>query len=318
MNELDIALERLHLCAFETDDARPNCGPMVALALELLGHAALTSGFIDVYVPRFPAIEDGTPLPAEHEWRTSSGGRVRATDGLATLEAMLATGEWQPVVSEAVAGAFDAVPMNSISSEGLLRLCFAVAGIERLDNPTRRRELAFGLAYAMAKPPDEVQDDVEQSSRGGTGSGDLAELDSLISDFCLEGAERYLATRGARDRVAAAMNVVVPSAARFLLPHLSPRTRAPLFTTLISQCGDVDLEKGISPPFDAEEDSEVERCAESVTEIRYRAACSVHEHAILMAGACLREDEIRPNPVYRLAAADAALRLSPPGYQEWR
>ena len=34
MNELDIALERLHLCAFETDDARPNCGPMVALALE--------------------------------------------------------------------------------------------------------------------------------------------------------------------------------------------------------------------------------------------------------------------------------------------
>lgn len=318
MNELDIALERLHLCAFETDDARPNCGPMVALALELLGHAALTSGFIDVYVPRFPAIGDGTPLPDEDEWRTPRGRGARATDGLARFEATLATGEWQPVVSEAVAGALDAVPMNSISSEGLMRLCFAVAGIERLDNSTRRRELAFGLAYAMAKPPDEVQDDAEPSSGGGAASGDLVELDSLISDFCLEGVERYLATHGARDRVAAAMNVVAPSAARFLLPHLPPHTRAPLLTTLISQCGDVKREKEISPPFDEEEDSEVARCAKSVNEIRYRAACSVHEHAILMAGACLREDEIRPNPVYRRAAADAALRLSPPGYQEWR
>ena len=66
------------------------------------------------------------------------------------------------------------------------------------------------------------------------------------------------------------------------------------------------------------EDLEVERCAESLDEVRYRAACSLQEHAIPFAAACLREDAIAPNPRLRLAAADAALRLSPVGYQEWR
>ncbi|MFT5442540.1 MAG: hypothetical protein ACI8W3_001584, partial [Myxococcota bacterium] len=53
-------------------------------------------------------------------------------------------------------------------------------------------------------------------------------------------------------------------------------------------------------------------------ETRYRAACSIHEHAILMAEACLREDATAPDRLLRLAAADAALKLAPAGYQEWR
>jgi len=44
-------------------------------------------------------------------------------------------------------------------------------------------------------------------------------------------------------------------------------------------------------------------------EIRYRAACSLEEHAIKLAEACLREYALRPDPVLRRAAADAALEM---------
>ena len=59
----------------------------------------------------------------------------------------------------------------------------------------------------------------------------------------------------------------------------------------------------------AEPAEDVRRTAESWDEIRYRAATSIQEHAIKMAEACWREDRIAPDPVFRLAAADAAIKL---------
>ena len=38
-----------------------------------------------------------------------------------------------------------------------------------------------------------------------------------------------------------------------------------------------------------------------------RAAASLEEHVIKFAEACLREDEARPDPRWRLAAADAVI-----------
>ena len=56
-------------------------------------------------------------------------------------------------------------------------------------------------------------------------------------------------------------------------------------------------------------DPEVVQTAESWDEIRYRAACSLQEHAIKMAEACWREDRTAPDRLLRLAASDAALKL---------
>ena len=53
----------------------------------------------------------------------------------------------------------------------------------------------------------------------------------------------------------------------------------------------------------------VRALAENWDEIRYRAACSIQEHAIKMVEACFRVDAGKPDPIFRLAAADAALRL---------
>ena len=53
----------------------------------------------------------------------------------------------------------------------------------------------------------------------------------------------------------------------------------------------------------------VERLAGDPREIRYRAACSLEDHAIKLAEAALREDALAPDRALRLAAADAALHM---------
>ena len=64
-------------------------------------------------------------------------------------------------------------------------------------------------------------------------------------------------------------------------------------------------ERGTSP----EDDAEVIRVSEDWDEIRYHAACSIQEHSIKMVEACWREDRQRPDPIFRRAAADAALKI---------
>jgi hypothetical protein len=65
-------------------------------------------------------------------------------------------------------------------------------------------------------------------------------------------------------------------------------------------------------PVDAAQRAAAERLAEAPAEIRYRAACSLDDHAVKLAEACLREDAAAPDPILRLAAADAALHLGGP------
>ena len=60
-------------------------------------------------------------------------------------------------------------------------------------------------------------------------------------------------------------------------------------------------------------DDEVVRVANDWDEIRYHAACSIQEHSIKMVEACWREDQLSPDPIFRLAAADAALKIDARG-----
>ena len=70
-------------------------------------------------------------------------------------------------------------------------------------------------------------------------------------------------------------------------------------------CGRLRLGGRAATPID----EEILRTAESWDEIRYHAACSAQEHAIEMAETCLRADRQGPDPIYRIAAADATIRL---------
>lgn len=318
MNELDLALERLHLCAFETADGVSNCGPMAAFALEELGHPALTSGLMDVYVPRFPALRDGTPL-GDEEVPFARGRRDRAPDWVATFEAKLESTPWQEVLVSGLRAIVAAPTPRTLSTDALERVAYAVAALERVVSAPRVRELAFALAWAAASSrdvrsaPPSPPDAAGWLRRAQELGGRVVETGALLGDVCLAAAEHYLANPDARSSNVNA--VVVPSALRRLLPHLPPELLDPISSELISQwIAARAAANAILRPVDAE----VARCAESEVEIRYRAACSVHEQAIRMAHACLREDAVSPHPSFRMGAADAALRLSPPGYQEWR
>jgi hypothetical protein len=294
---------------------------MAVEALASLGHDALISGLVDVYVPRLPSLADGRPLDEEQR-KAAVGQFDRVTDWLASYELALRESPWSEVLARAFAPEGEDLAARPLALHALVRLGYAVRSLSRYDIPVRRRELAFGLAYVAAR---------SSPSGDGTAAGDSAQewaarvrgteesgeaLGELISTLCLRGAESYLADL--EQRTSRSHAVVASSAVRFLIPHLPSSVLKQLLVNLVLQLGEVLPLQGRSRVAEESADAEVSRCAESASEIRYRAACSVHEHAIVMAEACLREETVRTHKTLLRAAADAALRLSPPGYQEWR
>lgn len=317
MSEFDQALERLHLCGFEYADGHPNYGPMAVEALESLGHAALIPGLIDVSVPRLPVLAEGQPL-CEDECRGARGRLERAVDWLARYEQALVRSSWKEVLAEAFAPWGDDLGACRIGLHGLVRLGHAARGLAREDSRARRRELAFALAYlaASSEPLDGTAGPDAWVLRAQAIPAEAVAIGELISAVCLQGAECYLADAG--NRLERSFGVVAPGALRFLIPHLPASESKRVLVSLLSRVGDLQPVQEGTRVADEPEDFEVVRCAENPNEIRYRAACSVHEHAIVMAEACLREEALQPGATLLRAAADAALRLSPPGYRDWR
>ncbi len=227
MTDLDEALERFALTDFEYAGGLANHGPMAAEALTVLGHGALTQGWVDVYAPRLAARKRGTPIAAS-EQPEALGRPERLPDWAATFEAELAQLGWRELadvwLQRLLPGAFAG------AGHGLLRVAHALRALAAEDTAPRRRELALGLAYWP---------------------GRLQRLPGL--------------------------------------PGASPR----------EGCGPQQAFEGLA----------VERLAAELAEIRYRAACSLEEHAIKFSEACLRENAIEPAPVFALAAADAAIHL---------
>jgi hypothetical protein len=318
MSELDHALERLHLCGFEYADAIPNYGPMAVEALDSLGHAALIAGLLDVYVPRLPVLVEGRPLPGD-EREAARGELDRASDWLASYEQALLESPWSKVLAEAFAPTGDGLAAAHVGAHALVRLGHAVRSLTREDNPLRRRELAFALAYSAAScaPRDSAEDTVPEDWGGpAPGEAGTIGMDRLLSAVCLRGSERYLADGNHRAQLCT--GVVAPSSLRFLIPHLPAKALEQVLASLIFGIrASIPLAER-TPIAEESEALEVARCAQSPSEIRYRAACSVHEHSIVMAEACLREEALAPNTTLLRAAADAALRLSPAGYRDWR
>jgi hypothetical protein len=177
---------------------------------------------------------------------------------------------------------------------------------------------ALAVLPVLSPPPEPGETFVHASERlaGFRPFVEAVEGVVLPSDAAVDGFLARLARAGARlyvdrpmARVAFAHAITIPAAARWLaarLPDADPRRRLAGYAfqavaALAALYG--------GPPEPDPPDEEVRQAAQSWDEIRYRAACSLEEHAIKVAEACLREDRASPDPVLRLAAADAALRL---------
>jgi hypothetical protein len=135
-----------------------------------------------------------------------------------------------------------------------------------------------------------------------------ADPSAWVSELCGAMAELYL--RDPAARIAYVHTVTVPSALRIVGPYLDPATArcaAGAAFQAAAALHAVAATPGESSPPEA--DPEVEALAGSPDEIRYRAACSLEEHAIKMTEACMREYAAAPEPVFLRAGADAALRL---------
>lgn len=342
MPDLDDALERFQKTALEYAGGLANHGPMAAEALVRLGHAALVEGLIDVYAPRLPPLEVGEPIAAGGR-EAARGDPARLPDWVATAEAAVRERPWRAVLREWVPPLVDGLFAGA--AHGLLRTAHAVRALDEEETPVRCRELAHGLAYWAGRhqrlpgspglhgvPGQGVESCFAHAPcvprdlrRPGFFFDAVRALDGLpafavvvegfagepdasgaVHAMCRIGARLYL--QNPQARIAYVHCVTAPSALRLLAPHLDPDDvdravgyglQAVLALHAVSSA---DGAPGRPSP-------EVEHLARDPAEIRYRAACSLEEHAIKMAEACLREHEACPDPVFLLAAADAAVAL---------
>ena len=144
--------------------------------------------------------------------------------------------------------------------------------------------------------------------------------------LCVAVAELYLLHP--THKLAYVHALTAPSAVRLFAAHLgaTDRCRALAYATQVAAAlhaisADADPQHSETEALDPAAraaaaralpiDPMIERMAGDPDEIRYRAACSLDEHAIKFAEACLREHRLEPDPVLCLAAADAAITLSP-------
>lgn len=342
MTDLDELLERFQQTALEYGPGLANHGPMTAEAIVALGHSALLTGWLDLYAPRLPPFEPGAPIPGG-ERDAALGDPARTADWVATFEAELAERDWQAVLRDAVPTL--APGFFASATHGWLRVAHAVRAIEREPTPVRIREIAFGLglwsarfhplpgtpgrrpsrsfgAVAAAIEPVPAEHRVpglfQDAVRALDGDeGFAAVVDSLdladrrvgdtIGEVCRAGARWYLDNPHAR--IGYAHVVTATSAIRLVEGILDEATRRALLGRAIQAGCALHAVLGTPGVATGAPSEEIERLAEDRDEIRYRAACSLREHAIKLAEACLREDALAPDPALRLAAADAALAL---------
>jgi hypothetical protein len=142
----------------------------------------------------------------------------------------------------------------------------------------------------------------------GVAAFEAGDLDDsvLLHEICRAGARLYLENPGAR--IAYVHCLTAPSCLRLFAHHLEPASARLALGYALQASLALHAVSGSSEPA-PEPLPEVERVAEDTAELRYRAACSLEEHAIKFTEACLRENEVHPDPIFLLAAADASIHL---------
>jgi len=347
VSNFDEALERFHLGELEYSGGLANHGPMGAEALERLGHQALIPAFLGLYAARVPVAKAGKVMN-ESEEAVALGEMSRAADWVATYEGRLEQGDWRSVVETFVPtlipGLFAGAGHGFLRVAHAVRSLELEDS--RLRRNELARGLAYwsarfqslpGQLGAGTSPTCEAPDQMdswplvnEADARQGfffesvrrldrfpafseaiedLASPRIAELDEFLSRLCRVAASLYLGHPSLR--IAYVHALTIPSATRLVAPYLSDLDACRLGSAVFQSTAAMHSifgSRGGEAVTDAP-DEEVERVAKSWDEIRYHAACSLQEHSIKMVEACFREDQIREDPVFRRAAADAALKI---------
>ncbi len=340
---IDETLDLLSFASAEMVNGNANHGPMAAEALFAMDREDAVVPWVDGYRGRLQYRPSPSLSIPPEDWREYLGARERLGDWIVLFENELSESPWQHVVQRWVPRLAPAV--MAAATHGLIRTAHSVRSLSLADTPQRRRELAQGLGFWAARyytlpgmpseanaghTPKAALDHVERLhdvSFDGVGpitdqikgmedhpefapAIDLADasgdLSRFISNLTETFAGIYLASP--KNLIAFVHTVTAPSALRMLAPYLNEEDAHQAATYAWQTCAAVYAWYSTVP---AQENAGLEEPAEGREELIDRAVAAGGAHSIKFTEACLREYAISPNPVYLVAARDAAERVGP-------
>ena len=318
-----------------------NHGPMVAEALDHLGHPEAIAAWAARYRTRL----DAAPSPAvrplsEEAWPGALGEGDRFPEWLALFEREMAdrpaaavVGEWVPRLVPGSVGA---------AGHGLIRTAHGLRGLSRADTAPRRLEVAIALAFwasryqelpgpplligrqnvptALAELPylpeetpqehlittrvahvADIADEFEQAVASLGFGGDAI---GLIDELAVGGARAYLRNT-AQNPIALVHSVTLPLALELLLPWLSAEDHSAALGYAWQAAAALHVAYAIdrhAPEIEADD-------LPSPDELVAGALVSGDEHALKLVEAALRSYARTREPVLLWAARDASVRL---------
>jgi len=300
------ALARLSDLGFTYGPNYAEHGPMAAEAISTLGHNDAVADWVEAYKkdhrphplpPRCQPI-DGAD---EQQWRSALGNRSRLSDWYDHFRQELSTDashdvvrRWAPRLIDGHAGAL---------THGLIRTSHALRGLPLDGEPTQLQldELARGLAYwaGTYQTPSRRVDPtplvaLPDAAQDGAGTA-LSRHTAFLGRVLLAHIDRPMTPV-----IQLVHTITSAGAIRTLLPLLPYEFAEDAYNAAKQVSADI-LARVVSAPL-ALTDAEPSRCQLQWDDLAARAVAHRDEHVIKLTDACLHEDFIRPDPVYRAVA----------------
>ena len=340
---IDEMLDELSFAGAELVNGNANHGPMAAEALFALGRDEEVAPWIDGYRGRLIYRPSPSLAIPPAEWQEYLGVRERLGDWIQFFENELSDAAWQDVVRLWVPRLAPAV--MAVATHGLIRTAHAARNLSAGETPQRKAELAQGLGYWAARyytlPGAPLASTAGYTPRAALGqverlhgpefdgSGPITEqikgmeehpefepvidladpsgdVSLFISDLTETFAGIYLAST--KNLIAFVHTVTAPSALRMLVPYLDESDARLAASYAWQTCAAVYAWYSTVP---AQDNAGLAAPPEDRDELIDRAVVAGGAHSIKFTEACLREYALNPNPVYLLAARDAAERVGP-------
>jgi hypothetical protein len=342
------ALGQLYDYGFAVEPGFAAHGPMVVEALSALGRNDAIADWLDAYKTKWrhraapPRLE---PIDARNEahWRAALGGRERTSDWLDLFRRALTEEPWQDVLRRWVPILIDGAAGGL--NHGVIRTTHAIRAFPEDGAPSdlERDELARGLAYwagsyrtvpgnpdrhgnlalneALRRLPrlaPEQRGGFMAPLKGLAGYADsvealagVTEINDAISKHTATFARVLVAHQELRQVALIELihAITGPAAIRTLLAYF-PDGSGPWVYSRLWQVS-AAIVADVAGPMPAETEPEIGAPTLGPDELVAQAVEHRDEHVIKLTDALLREDRIRPDPVYRIAAESVVPRIRP-------
>jgi hypothetical protein len=340
---LDEALAILHHTGPDLSNGNSNHGPMVAEALCVLGRPGSVIPWIEAYKDRFQDRSQPRHPVSPEAWPDCLGDSRCLADWVTFFDRELAEAPWQAVLHAWVPRL---VPgLMAAATHGLIRTGHAARSLAASETPLRLHELAEGLGYWAARyqalpgrpsgrqsdyspreavelvrrvhgPDFEARGAIVQQLKGldehpeFAGAMALVDATGDLSRFISELTETFAGIYLANPRglIAFVHAVTAPSALRLLSPYLAECDARLAAQYAWQACAAIYAWYATMPPPSPLAHTPSTAAPEDLID---RALAAGGAHTIKFTEACLREFALNPQPVYLLAARDAAERVGP-------